>query len=92
MTHDTSGNVTGQTVWTGYGPGSCATPKARRPATLVTAGRHAGGKACANDGYHTYALWTKNAKGHVSYVTYDYAKGLPLTETDPNGAVDLRDV
>ena len=50
--------------------------------------RMLGGNACTNDYYHTYALWTKNAKGHVSTITYDYIIWvLPLSETDPNGAV-----
>jgi len=87
--HDAWGNVTEQTVWTGYdGTASSApTAGAQTSYTCYGTGGTIGGTACANDGYYTYALWTKNAKGHKSTVTYDYALGLPLTETDPNGAV-----
>ncbi|HMN00461.1 MAG TPA: RHS repeat-associated core domain-containing protein [Anaerolineales bacterium] len=86
--YDAWGNVTEQTVWTGYGTASSApTAGAQTSYTCYGSGGSLGGTACANDGYHTYALWTKNAKGHISSITYDYALGLPLTETDPNGAV-----
>lgn len=86
--YDAWGNVTSQTVWTGYGTASSApTAGAQTSYTCYGTGQSIGGKWCANNGYHTYALWTKNAKGHISSITYDYALGLPLTETDPNGAV-----
>ncbi|MBI3175913.1 MAG: hypothetical protein HYZ25_19505 [Chloroflexi bacterium] len=36
--------------------------------------------------YYTYPSWIRNTKGQTTYITYDYAMGVPLTETDPNGA------
>jgi YD repeat-containing protein len=92
ITYDDWGNVTSQTAWTGYGTRNSAPTTGARTSTTCYggsdgAGEYLGGKWCPNDGYHTYALWTKNPLGHESTVTYDYAKGVPLSETDPNGAV-----
>ncbi|RJP48658.1 MAG: hypothetical protein C4583_13840 [Anaerolineaceae bacterium] len=86
--HDAWGNVTSQTVWTGYGTASTSpTTGAQTTYTCYGSQESIGGKWCPKNDYHTYALWTKNAMGHISYVTYDYSLGLPLTETDPNGAM-----
>ncbi len=75
MAYDAWGNVTAQTTWSGYGGVSSApTAGARTSSTVYDAA------------YHTYATSMTNPLGHVTTVTYDYAKGLPLTETDPNNA------
>ncbi len=88
MGYDTFGNQTSQTVWTEYGPVDDIPPGgAQITYTCYGSGGYVGGLPCTNDNYHTYALWTKNAKLHVSTVTYDYSLGVPLSETDPNGAV-----
>ena len=86
MTHDAWGNVTAQTTWSGYGGVSSApTAGARTSSTVYDAA------------YHTYATSMTNALGHVTYVDYSgiavqgtaytgYTLGLPVKETDPNGA------
>jgi RHS repeat-associated protein len=91
--YDSWGNVEEQTTWTGYGTATADPSEGAQTSytcygsdDLDETGKLIDNKWCPFDGYHTYALWTKNAKGYVSSVTYDYAKGLPLTETDPNGA------
>lgn len=68
--------VTSQTVWTGYGTAASAPTTGAQTTTTVY-----------DPTYHTYAIQTVNPLGHTSNVTYDYTLGLPLSETDPNGAV-----
>jgi RHS repeat-associated protein len=93
---DAWGNAIEQMTWTGYGTASAdPTDGAQSTYTCYGTGQSIGGKWCANDGYHTYPLWTKNAKGHISTIKYDYNQdsindyilGVPTSETDPNGAV-----
>ena len=42
--------------------------------------------SCSSDGYNTYLAWEKNALGHAKYYTYDKARGVPTSLTDPNNA------
>jgi RHS repeat-associated protein len=76
MTHDAWGNVTSQTTWSGYGSASVAPTTGARTSF-----------SAYDSTYHTYAISTTDALGHVSTVSYDYTMGLPVCETDPNGAV-----
>jgi RHS repeat-associated protein len=88
MTYDTYGNMTSQKVWTEYGPEDDNPPgDSQISYTCYGSGGYVGGLPCTDDYYHSYVKWTRNAKLHVSTVTYDYALGVPLSETDPNGAV-----
>ncbi|MBV6396396.1 MAG: hypothetical protein HFACDABA_01994 [Anaerolineales bacterium] len=76
MTRDAWGNVTSQTSWSGYGTQSSAPTSGARTSYTTY-----------DSVYHTYAMSTTNALGHVTNVTYDYSLGLPIGETDPNGAL-----
>jgi len=49
------------------------------------------GETCADDGYHTYPLWQKNALNQVTNFGYNYALGQPTQLTDPNLATTAAD-
>jgi RHS repeat-associated protein len=75
MTRDAWGNVTAQTAWSGYGTATSApTSGARTNSTAY------------DSTYHAYAVSTTDALNHTTTVTYNYSLGLPVSETDPNGA------
>jgi RHS repeat-associated protein len=40
--------------------------------------------SCSDDGYHSFIVWEKNAKGQQTTYTYDYTLALPVTQVDPN--------
>ncbi len=87
-TYDDWGNRTSVTSYGDYGAWN-ASPTTGTLATTYTCyggGGTLGGTACDDDGYHTYPLWTSNALSQITAWTYDYLLGVPLTETDPNGA------
>jgi RHS repeat-associated protein len=87
--YDDWGNQTSVTTYSGYGGVSTNTPPAN-PRTAYTCfgdGTTLGGTACADDHVHAYPLWSKNPLGHKTTWMYDYMRGVPLTETDPNGNV-----
>jgi RHS repeat-associated protein len=75
MTHDTWGNVNSQTTWSGYGTASSAPTSGGR--TNYTT---------YDSTYHAYAVSTTDALNHTTNVAYNYSLGLPVSETDPNGA------
>jgi RHS repeat-associated protein len=103
MTRDDWGNVISQTTWSGYGTQSSAPASGARTTYTCFGGlrnnqvENLGGTLCQDDGYHTYALWMKDALGHKTTVNYSanavpgasatgYTMGLPVSETDPNNA------
>jgi RHS repeat-associated protein len=75
MTRDAWGNAIAQTSYTGYGSAPSAPTVGARTSTTTY-----------DTTYHTYAVATTDALNHTTTVTYDYALGLPVSETDPNGA------
>ncbi|MBI5295074.1 MAG: hypothetical protein HY869_06330 [Chloroflexi bacterium] len=90
--YDSWGNQTSVTAYSGYGTASSVPASgARTTYTCMGGGGALNGTTCVDDGYHTYALWTKNPLGQLTSITYDYAKGVPVSETDPNGAMTTAD-
>jgi RHS repeat-associated protein len=73
--YDLWGNQTSNTVYTDLGTTSSMGLGTARTTTTVY-----------ESDYHTYAVSTTNPAGQTTSITYDYTKGVPLTETDPNGA------
>jgi hypothetical protein len=83
--YDTWGNQTTVTTYSGYGHADTTpTTGAQTSYTCYGSGEALNGDACADDVYRTYPLWSKNALGQRTTITYDYRLGLPLTESDPN--------
>jgi RHS repeat-associated protein len=84
--YDAWGNRTTETTYNSYGTWD-SSPAANARTTYICfgGGGTLGGTACADDGVHTYPLWSKNPLNQTTTLTYDYNLGVPLTETDPNG-------
>jgi len=74
--YDTWGNRITLTRYTGEGTAS--TPHQGEAQTATTT---------YDPVYHTYALEERNALGHSTSWIYDYGLGLPISESDPNGAL-----
>ncbi len=52
--------------------------------TTTCYGAAISGDTCNDDGYHTYALWQKDALGHETQTAYELTKGVPIQVTDQN--------
>ncbi|MDW8278028.1 MAG: SpvB/TcaC N-terminal domain-containing protein, partial [Anaerolineales bacterium] len=74
--YDAWGNMTNQTAWSGYGPWNANPTQGARATTTVF-----------DSTYYTYPTSTTNPLNQTTTWTYDYGLGVPLTETDLNGAV-----
>ena len=83
--YDSWGNQTSVTTYSGYGTPWQAVG-AHTTYTCYGSGEPVGENACADDGYRTYPIWIKNSLGQTTTISYDYAQGLPLSETDSNRA------
>ncbi|MBI1855427.1 MAG: RHS repeat protein, partial [Chloroflexi bacterium] len=77
-TYDSFGNRQTQSVYTGYGTASAAPDATTRQWTFTT---------YDTDGYNTYATTVANNLKQGMQTSYNYALGLPVSLTDPNGAV-----
>jgi len=75
MGYDTYGNITSQTVYTGY---ATATQTTNPTGAQTTTTQYNDG------GYNTYPTKIKNALLQETTTAYDFALGLPLSVTDPN--------
>jgi RHS repeat-associated protein len=73
-TYDSWGNPSSVTSYTGYGTESALAASGAQTAWTTY-----------DDTYHTYVVEIRNELNHFTSVDYDYALGLPLHETDPNG-------
>jgi RHS repeat-associated protein len=86
--YDTRGNRIKVTTYSGYGTATSApTVGPRNFYTCYGGGYTLGGLTCADEGTYALPLWTENFLAHKTSWTYDYTKGVPLTETDPNGNI-----
>jgi RHS repeat-associated protein len=87
--YDPYGNRTKEITYEDYTDGDGPTPTTgiHNNYTCYGGGGTVGGLTCADDSYHTYPLWAKDAKGYITNLTYDYTLGIPLSETDPNGSM-----
>ena len=75
--YDAWGNRTSATTHTGFGGWNTSPDPGTARTTSTT----------YDNNYYTYPTSIKNALNQQTTLTYDYAKGVPLSETDPNGAV-----
>ncbi len=74
--YDAWGNRTSETTWSGYGAWNANPTVGARATTTVF-----------DPIYRTYPTSTTNPLNQTATWTYDYALGVPLSETDPNGAI-----
>jgi len=75
--YDEWGNRTSETTWSDFG-------------TVVTSPPTTGGRTTTtlfDSIYHTYPVSVRNPLNQTVAWTYDYSLGVPVSETDPNGAV-----
>jgi YD repeat-containing protein len=76
-TYDSYGNRISESLFTEYATVASDPPDTSRQTTLTT----------YDPEYHTYAISVQNPLGHVTQTEYNYALGLPIRLTDPNGAI-----
>ncbi|NWF65696.1 MAG: RHS repeat protein, partial [Chloroflexi bacterium] len=74
--YDAWGNPVTVTTYSGYGTAASAPTTGARTTTTVY-----------DSTYHTYAVSSTNPLNQTTTIGYNYSLGLPVSETDPNGAV-----
>lgn len=75
-TYDEWGNRVSETTWSGHGTGGSSPITGGRTTTTLY-----------DATYHTYPVSVKNPLNQIISWTYNYGLGVPVSETDPNGAV-----